>query len=102
MPSRATARRIASNVACRMLSREISATDAAPTPISASPEACNAANAASRDSGVSFFESSISAARAAVSPAGNTTAAAITGPASGPRPASSTPATRPPWAASSA
>ena len=96
MRSRSTARAIASMVACRMLSLAISATDAAPTPMSALAHARSAVNAASRWAAVSFFESSSSSARFAGTPAVKTTAAATTGPAKGPRPASSTPATRPP------
>ena len=56
MGRRATARHIASNAARRMFRRSISATDAAPTAISARPDTRSAWNAASRCSGVSFFE----------------------------------------------
>ena len=91
-----TARRIASMAACRMFSRSISATEAAPTPISTRCARCRAAKAAARAAGESFLESSSSFARRRLTPRGNTTAAATTGPASGPRPTSSTPATRPP------
>ena len=85
--------------ACRIFNRRISATDAAPTPISA-VEARNARYAARRCSAVSFFESSSMPASSRGTRRPRTTAAATTGPASGPRPASSTPATRPPAASS--
>ena len=97
--NRNTARRIASNAAPRIFNRPISATDAAPSAISTHPAAraaINAANATSRAAGDSFFESSINPASPAGTLRGKTTAAAITGPASGPRPTSSTPAIRSP------
>ena len=50
----------------------------------------------SRTEGRSFFESLITCTRSAGTPNAKTTAAATTGPANGPRPTSSTPATRPP------
>ena len=83
-----------------MFSRRISVTEAAPMPISAG-DARSARNAASRWSAVSFFEivqHVQPVLRGTRRP--STTAAATTGPASGPRPASSTPATRPPAASS--
>ncbi len=85
-----TARRIASIVACRMLSESISASE---------HSAIDHANAfvliwiasASRRASVSFLESR----RPSIGLAGsNITAAAKTGPAKGPRPASSTPQMR--------
>ncbi len=95
---RATARRIASMDACRILSCRISATEAAPIAISAQRRIATAAF--SRSAAVSFLESSISGETRRGTPSGNTTATATTGPASGPRPTSSTPATRPPCARS--
>ena len=94
--SRQTARRIASNEACRMFNRAMSGTDAAPTPIHA-PLVAN-----SGESSFPCRRIQLSSSHPATPPAhpaprrGNTTAAATTGPASGPRPASSTPATMPP------
>jgi len=75
-------------VAWRMLISSISSTLAMPTPISA--QAVSLARSASRRAASSFLES--------LRPSGQfemsiMTAAATTGPASGPRPASSTPQT---------
>ena len=81
-----------------MFSVSISATEAAPMAISA--QLRMAAAARSRSAGLSFLLSSISGATRRGTPAWNTTATATTGPASGPRPTSSTPATRPPCARS--
>ncbi len=84
----ATARRMARNVACRMLSRSISATLAIPIPkrtdFSISP------NNATRRAALIAFES---LTPCGIRPASNSTAAATTGPAHGPRPTSSTPQT---------
>jgi hypothetical protein len=55
----------------------------------------SATKAVSRRAAVSRFESSMSDASPGGGAPRNTTAAATTGPASGPRPASSMPATRP-------
>ena len=93
---RETARRIASRAACRMLSRLISDTEAAPTPISARPEARRARRRSAS------ARRTVSSNRRAVRPAGAGRRMGTpprrrrTGPASGPRPTSSTPATRPP------
>ena len=85
-----SARRIARNVACRMLRQSISSRSAQPTAH---------ASARSRISGASRSRSRRSAPSNRASPrmrrrGSRITAAATTGPASGPRPASSTPATR--------
>ena len=86
-----TARRMASMVACRMLIWSISST------LAWAMEQHRAlarisSNSFSRRASVSFFES----ARPAIGRrSSRMTAAATTGPTSGPRPASSTPATRP-------
>ena len=90
-----TARRMARRLACKILSWSISSTLASPTPTVA----------ISRISGASasrrFSESILESARPSGMAFGSRiTAAAITGPASGPRPASSTPATMPPAASS--
>ena len=83
---RATARRIARRVARRMLSRSISSTDAAPTATMA--RSASAAASASRRAGERSLEFVMPSTGS-----GRITAAARTGPASGPRPTSSTPAT---------
>ena len=93
----ATARRIARKLACRMFIASISATLATPTPIRAQP--ASAANSASRRAAHSRLLSSSPSGMHAGS---STTAAATTGPAHGPRPASSMPQTRPTAAASKA
>src|SRR5688572_16801651 len=86
-PSAATARRIASSDACRMLRRSISSTLACATALASARSTTMRANA-SRCSALSSFES----LRPLIARAGTRiTAAANTGPASGPRPASSTP-----------
>ena len=78
----------------------ISATLAMPT--AASAQARISAWSAARRGAAHRLESSIVARRAGGGPAAaNMTAAATTGPAQGPRPASSTPATRPAAAFSS-
>src|SRR5512135_2364450 len=87
---RSTARRIASAVATRMLRRSISRVLAAPTPTGRVETI--AAASCSRRRRVSCFESSTPSRRGASGV--RRTAAATTGPASGPRPASSTPASR--------
>ena len=88
--SASTARRIASSVACRMLSASISATSAhADRPGERCSRICGprAPRAAAAEH--------LGVAQARDGPRGSRiTAAATTGPASGPRPASSTPATR--------
>ncbi len=86
--SAATARRIASSVAWRMLIVSISAAVALAMPM-ASADCAISANSSSRRAGVRFFESSSPSGTACGS---RITAAATTGPASGPRPTSSTPA----------
>ena len=93
--SRAMARRIASMLAQKMLRVSISATEAAAMEISA-PAARRAANSSTRVAALSFLESSMPVRSARGRRAGRITAAASTGPASGPRPTSSTPATTPP------
>src|SRR5258708_10398302 len=82
-------------VACRMLSAAISSTEAKPTP-QATALALISTSSVSRVLAESFLESS--------RPLGTffglrITATALTGPARGPRPASSTPQTRPPMKA---
>src|SRR6185503_10623087 len=86
------ARHMARPVACRMFSAAISSTEAKPTP-QATALALICSSSASRVLTESFLESS--------RPLGTLfgsriTAPALTGPAHGPRPASSTPQTRPP------
>src|SRR3569833_2130520 len=78
---------IASIVAPKMLSRSMSSTSTTPMPNA--QRARIAWSTLARRAGSIFFESSICFGRGLHS----TTAAATTGPASGPRPASSTPAT---------
>ena len=90
MPSRRSARSMARIEARRILSRSISRTLAAPTATATARSRILTANF-SRCSAVSTFESS--SPRIGFAPIGNTTAAATTGPASGPRPTSSIPAT---------
>src|SRR5207237_1344794 len=93
-PSAATARRIARRLARRMLMRSISRVLAAPTPILA--QRSRASKQASRASRVMAFESSSSRRTMPRNRwRSRITAAATTGPASGPRPASSTPHTTP-------
>src|SRR3989338_2342949 len=87
------ARAIASRVACRMLRWSISSAQARPTPTWAHRRMHSKAR--SRWRAVSALESSMRTGRRArrdPHPWGSTTAAATTGPAHGPRPASSTPA----------
>src|SRR5258706_5652747 len=89
------ARRMARPVACRMLRLAISSTEAKPT-AQATALALISTSSASRVLTESFLESS--------KPLGTffglrITAPALTGPAHGPRPASSTPQTRPPMKA---
>ncbi len=82
-----TARRMARSVALWMFSASISAWDAQPM-LQATARALMTAAAAVLSSGSRAFESSrMSRGKSA----GRMTAAAVTGPASGPRPASSTP-----------
>nr|WP_268969025.1 hypothetical protein [Tepidiphilus baoligensis] len=83
----ATARAIARSVARRMFHSSISEADASAT-AQASALARISAASRSRRLGLSFFESFKPDSEA---PGGRITAAATTGPASGPRPASSTP-----------
>ena len=80
---------MAMKVACLMLTASISAAVEKPT-ATASARAMIASNSFSRASGVKSFESLRPRGRFCGS---RMTAAAATGPASGPRPASSTPAT---------
>src|SRR6476646_3004508 len=75
-------------VATRMLSRSISCDDAAPTPYPSARERIRSASTRRTRAGRILLSRNPRTAR---QPAGNTTAAATTGPASGPRPASSTP-----------
>ena len=85
-----TARRMAIIVACKILTRSISSGSAIPTPIAACAK-------------ISFSNSSrlisdnflLSLRPSGILFGTNITAAATTGPANGPRPASSTPQTRP-------
>ena len=86
----ATARRMARKLACRMLISSISAAEASPMPKLSAPARMRSADS-SRCPAVRAFESAIPSMRL---PGVNMTAAATTGPASGPRPASSTPAKR--------
>ena len=86
--SASTARAMASMVASRMLSRSTSPTLAQPTPVQAT--ASNRAMRSFRRAGESFFESS---RPSGIFRGSRITAAATTGPAHDPRPASSTPAT---------
>src|ERR1700691_1770935 len=76
-----------------MLTRSISATLAAPMPIEALAHSINANS--SRAPGESFLESSMPWRRRRGNRRPSTTAAATTGPAKGPRPASSMPQTGP-------
>src|SRR3954447_17583552 len=85
------ARCMASAVATRMLSRSISRDDAAPTPKASARCRMRSASLRRMDAGSVLLSRR---PRTAAHPAGNTTAAATTGPASGPRPASSTPTRR--------
>ena len=85
------ARAMARCVARRMLSLSISATSAWPMPQWMSARAVRMAWKCSRFLAVNFFESS---RPSSAQSSGKMTAAATTGPASGPRPASSTPATK--------
>ena len=97
----ASARAIAAKVAPRMLRSSISRMPAAPTPTS--PHASRSAYSSRRLAGDRVFESSSPSAREGGSVAESSiTAAATTGPAHGPRPASSIPATIPPAARSRA
>ena len=80
---------MASRLACRMLKRSISTTEAAPIPIRA--RARNRPASRSR----SWAHNTLESARP-LSGRSRITAAATTGPASGPRPTSSTPATNRP------
>ena len=90
--SPSTARRIASSVARRMLSRSISSTLASATLQQTAPWRRISRSSRSRSSGCSSFESF----RPRIGPfSSRITAAATTGPASGPRPASSTPGHQP-------
>ena len=85
-----SALRIARKVACRMLSASISAASAQPIPHARLRRRISPASS-SRRAAVSTFES---ARPSIVSRGSSMTAAAVTGPASGPRPASSTPTTQ--------
>ena len=100
---RATARHMASSAACRMFSRSISATEAAATAISARPTGAERGERLlSRWAAVSFFESSSMRGEFARHAGGKIDGGGhAPGPASGPRPTSSTPATRPPACRSS-
>ena len=93
-PSDSTARFMASIVACKMLMRSmVSVSTTATAQLSAASRIAGAS--AARSSAVSFFESSSrSRMPVGLKKRGKTTAAATTGPASGPRPASSMPQTR--------
>src|SRR2546427_1125003 len=82
------ARRIASAEATRMLSRSISCDEAAPTPNARARARIRTARARRTTGGRILLSRRPRTARQSV---GKTTAAATTGPASGPRPASSTP-----------
>src|SRR5262249_39974263 len=81
-------------VACRMLRLSISPTDAKPTP-QATALALISTSSASRVLAVSFLESSSPLGMRRGFSTSRITAAAHTGPAHRPRPASSTPPTRP-------
>lgn len=85
-----TARRMARWVARSILMRSISSAATVATEYTTSPWEVRTSKNFSRRAGVSFFES-FSSPNAKSS--GRITAAATTGPAKGPRPASSTPAT---------
>ena len=87
--SACAARAIARWVARRMLRRSISPQSASATDQRTSPWPVRNSKSASRRDALSFFESS---RPGQTKPAGRITAAAATGPASGPRPASSIPA----------
>ncbi len=89
-PSADTARPIAKCVALRILSRSISSTLAMPEANRILPSPVSSSYKASRREGDNFLESFSQACRKFT---GSTTAPATTGPANGPRPASSTPAT---------
>eukprot|EP00965_Chrysotila_dentata_P209634 6185410-Pleurochrysis_carterae.AAC.4 len=78
-------------VACKMLMRSIVSRSTTPTPTPTDESETSSEKAASRASSVSTLLSPIPGIRSAS--AAKTTAAATTGPANGPRPASSTPAT---------
>ena len=91
-PRRSTARRMASRLAARMFSASISAASAQAT-AQAVARAATASASRARAAAPSVLES---ASPATGRPGSRITAAATTGPASGPRPASSTPATRRP------
>ena len=82
-----TARRIASRLALRMLCVSISCTEALAIAQAAARQRISIASSSRRE-GESFFES---ASPLIASSSRNTTQAANTGPASGPRPVSSTP-----------
>ena len=88
---RARAPAIARRVASRMLTRSIVSWSTTPTP-TASARSWITAKSSSRRSGVRSLESARLATRRS---GARITAAATTGPASGPLPASSIPATRP-------
>src|SRR5918996_1036873 len=89
--NRAMARRMAMALATRMLYRSISWADAAPIPKASTRRRTRSASRARIDGGRILLSRS---PRTAAQPVGNTTAAATTGPARGPRPASSTPTRR--------
>ena len=97
---RNTARRMASKLAPNIFRVSISVTEAAPIPVQICGSAHKRCAIRSRRRRESLFESSIMAARSACGGHRKTTQAATTGPANGPRPASSTPPTRPPRACS--
>src|SRR6266571_6113513 len=80
---------MARRVAWSMFTRSIVSASTKPTPMATARERMTTYSD-SRSSGVNRFESSTPAIRV---PGPSTTAAATTGPASGPRPASSSPAT---------
>src|SRR5512141_2079512 len=86
---------MASAVATRMLSRSISWEDAAPTAQQSTRLRIRSASAKRTRGGSVLLSRSPRTARQS---GGNTTAAATTGPASGPRPASSTPTRSISWA----
>ena len=89
-PRMASARPMARRVASSMFTRSIVGASTIPMPIATARARMTASNS-SRSSGVRSFESFTPSIRV---PGPKMTAAATTGPASGPRPASSSPATR--------
>ena len=94
-----TASSMAFMAACRILMRSISCGSTKPNPYANAEDLITAANSVRR-AGFIFFESYTPSM---IHPGGSTTAHATTGPASGPRPASSTPANgQIPWVYNSA